>query len=103
MGILIQDKICNDMFTIPIFKDDKTGNAITQIIKFPPEMGISGSVFKNEEVYVSNDASQERKFSNGIDNLSSLQDLYNFMIFPINSYIKGMKRKVGVVQLLNKK
>lgn len=103
MGILIQDKISNDMFTIPIFKDDKNGNAITQIIKFPPEMGISGAVFKNEQVYVCNDASKDRKFSNDIDNLSSLQDLYNFIIFPINSYVKGIKRKVGVVQLYNKK
>ena len=77
MGILIKDKESNDMFTIPIYKDEKkTGNAITQVIKFPPDMGISGIVFKTEEIYICNEASQDRKFSNDIDNLSSLQDLY---------------------------
>uniref|UniRef100_A0A7S3JD28 Uncharacterized protein n=1 Tax=Euplotes harpa TaxID=151035 RepID=A0A7S3JD28_9SPIT len=90
-GILIKDKTTNDMFTIPIYKDDASGNVITSIIKFPQNMGISGLVFNSSEIYVCNNASQDRKFSNDIDNLSSLQDLRNFIIFPIFSDLKGEK------------
>jgi len=101
-GILLLDEATSELYTIPIYKDEKSGNAISSIIRFPLQLGVSGIVFETCKIYTCNEAKTDRKYVSDVDNLNSLQDLSNFMICPIFSKTNSAK-STGVIQLLNKK
>jgi hypothetical protein len=70
------------------------------IIKFPPQMGISGQVFKNKSIFISNKGKHEPGFDPDIDNVCTAPNIKNFVFL----YIYGSNAKpMGIIQFYNKK
>jgi hypothetical protein len=53
------------------------------IIKFPSSLGVTGTVYGSGELYMTNKAKKETKYSSDIDNLTNIGEVNNFMIGPI--------------------
>jgi len=70
-------------------------------MNFPCNSGISGHVFQTGQLYVSNDATKELRFTDEIDNQSNTTDIRNFMIGPV--YGERKDTPCGVIQFINKK
>ena len=115
VGVLLLDTKTNDLFTISDIQitghEDRKlqeGEEYWQskeIINFPSNLGISGSVFQKgkisqSSVFICNEANRERKFIPDIDNLSGSAEPENFLIGPI--YDNNKKVPVGIIQLVNK-
>jgi len=105
-GVLLLDTKTKNLFTISEISRDKEDSDCDEyaesgdIITFPWNIGITGHVFQKEEVYISNDAQKDKKYTADIDNLTDITEIDNFMIGPV--YISQKERPVGVVQLINK-
>ena len=104
VGILLLDTKTNNLFTV---SDDDgqpdQNNEFTEAdttITFPTNLGISGTVFHDKNIYVCNNAWHDHKYTPDIDNLSAATDVYNFMIGPIFDDVH--EQPVGIIQLVNK-
>lgn len=55
----------------------------TRRISFPNNLGVSGRVFHAKEIMYSNNAANERKFYDDVDNQSEVKDVKNYLIGPV--------------------
>lgn len=93
LGILLRDAKTQELFTISennerAPEEEEPGDEFRKatVIRFPSTLGITGHVFNTGEIFMSNKASRESRFSTDIDNLSSPGDVNNFLIGPIFSH-----------------
>ncbi|CAI2375929.1 unnamed protein product [Moneuplotes crassus] len=107
VGVLLLDTKTKNLFTISEIQKEGEESDCDEyadsgdIISFPSNIGITGLIFNSEEVYISNDAQKDMKFTSDIDNLTSITEVFNFMIGPV--YASQRNKPVGVIQLMNKK
>ena len=57
--VLIQDKTAQELFSVPLIKDDK-GKVIHHMIRFPQTLGVAGHVFETGKMYICNEASNDK-------------------------------------------
>lgn len=65
-------------------------------------MGITGKVFKSGEIYYTNRAEKDAKFTPEIDNLTQTTDIISCMIAPVYGHKSKDPRPNGIIQLMNK-
>ena len=98
-ALLLVDKEKNELFHIPVDKEDESVNIINNVIKFPKTMGITGFVIETQQIFYSNNIFEAEGFTRDIDNLNNIHDLYNFIFCPLFSSNGDI---LGLVQLHNK-
>jgi hypothetical protein len=81
-----------------IIDEEELGDQFRQatIIRFPSSLGVTGSVYSSGELYISNKASKDTKFSSDIDNLTPLGDVNSFMIGPIYGHKDNNNKKLPI-------
>jgi len=76
-------------------------------------MGLCGKVYSSKSTFISNDVLNEKGFTSGIDNLTSIREVKNIMIGPVFAHSSKLREDntrakfdrslpIGIIQLINK-
>ena len=116
VGILLKDQQTEELFTFvetmdsKVMKNDKEQrdnyNGINPkndvvTMKIPTKLGVTGHVYKTEEIYVCQNALKDQKFNNDVDNLGGgTKSVNNFIIGAIYGFPPELgkpKKTIGIL------
>lgn len=105
VGILLKDQQTEELFTFVETSDSKVmknekeerdnykeinpkNDVVT--MKIPTKLGVTGHVYKTEEIYVCQNALKDQRFNNDVDNLGGgTRSVNNFIIGAIYGFPVG--------------
>lgn len=95
----IEDDICTSTYTGTTKKAEDIPDTM---IHFPMSLGLTGYACKEKTTIWTNNIDFEQRFNKDLDNLNGVGNIRNFLSAGIYLNYELSRKKVGVLQLINK-